>query len=247
MAERVRVTTDCDGLRAAHAGSEKLVRFGVGSELPLLRDDDRDFYEVAFAGQPIFLPKSCAFRIESSLGGETSAILQPPAQRLTLPVAPAPASAARPVRRRYRRPRSRSDNGWVITAARVTGLVIGLIMAAIGVGPIIAAALSVLSPDTGIGTGYGIGLAGGGVLAISLALVRITYRSLLQLILGLSGLVLAIGGFQLLIIAIPLVRMTGIDIDADRAKLAFPIEGGVLLALGIAMVVFALVRWLRNP
>ena len=247
MAERVRVTTDCDGLRAAHAGSEKLVRFGVGSELPLLRDDDRDFYEVAFAGQPIFLPKSCAFRIQSSLGGEASTILQPPAQRLALPVAPAPVSAARPVRRRYRRPRSRSDNGWVITAARVTGLVIGLIMAAIGVGLIIAAAPSVLSPDTGIGTGYGIGLAGGGVLAISLALVRITYRSLLQLILGLSGLVLAIGGFQLLIIAIPLVRMTGIDIDADRAKLAFPIEGGVLRALGIAMVVFALVRWLRNP
>lgn len=68
MASRVRVTQDCDGLTIAHETGPRIVRFGAGSELPLLRSDDRDFYKVAYEGQPVFVAKACSAIIEGPEG-----------------------------------------------------------------------------------------------------------------------------------------------------------------------------------
>ena len=238
MAERIRITTDCDGLRSAHPDSEKLYRFAAGSELPLLRDDDRLFYQVAVGGRPAFVLRSCAVRIEADAGGEASAVLSPPTAQAAIPIAIAqspPTTTKAP--RRW---------GWFFTLLRLAALLTGLGMVMGGVGMIIGAAPSVLAPESDIGAGVGLGIGGAIVLALGLVLVRLTFRPFLQAVLTLTGLSFAIGGFELLVFAVPLVRMSSVDIDPDRARVAFPTSGAILLVLGVAMVFFALVRWLRN-
>lgn len=60
----VRIAVDCDGLGAPDSAGPKLYDFCRGSELPLLRDDDRDFFKVAYEGRPVFVAKSCCVGIE---------------------------------------------------------------------------------------------------------------------------------------------------------------------------------------
>ncbi len=66
MAARVRITEECDGLAIPHTDGPRLYRFGSGSELPLLRADDREFYKVAYDGRPVFVAKSCCLHIEDA-------------------------------------------------------------------------------------------------------------------------------------------------------------------------------------
>ena len=240
MAERIRITTDCDGLRTAQPDSEKLYRFAAGSELPLLRDDDRFFYNVAVGGRPAFVLRSCAVRIEADAGGAAAAVLPPPTAQGAIPTAVAqsrPLATTKAPRRR----------GWFFTLLRLAALLTGLGMVMGGFAMIIGAAPSVLAPESDIGAGVALGIGGAIVLALGLVLIRLTFRPLLQAVLGLAGLSLAIGGFELLVFAIPLVRMSSVDIDPDRVRVAFPISGAILLVLGVAMALFALLRWLRNP
>ncbi len=70
MAEQIRIVADCDGLRDPHAAAERLFRFGAGSELRLLRDNDKYFYKVAFRDRVVFVPKPCAVRADSSVANE---------------------------------------------------------------------------------------------------------------------------------------------------------------------------------
>ena len=237
MAERIRIITACDGLIAAHAGSQMLCRLQAGTELPLLRDDDRDFYKVAFAGRPVFVAKTAAERFDADAG--------PPAAILSASTAPMPASAPTVVRRA--RPVRARSNGGVPVPVRVIGFLIGLGMVLTGVGMIIAAAPSVLSPESEVGLGYGLGLGGAGLLAVAATVIWFTFRPVLQFVLMLTGVVLAIGGFELLVFAVPLVRMTSADIDPDRARLALPVAGLALMVVGGGMAALALARWLRNP
>ena len=241
MAERIRITTECDGLRSAHSDSEKLYRFAAGSALPLLRDDDRLFYNVAFGGQSVFVLRSYAVRIEAD-AGEAAAVLPPPTAQADAGIPAAIARSRPPATTTAPR---RWD--WLFTLLRLAALLTGLGMAMGGVGMIIAAAPIVISPESDIGAGVGLGIGGAIVLALGLVLVRVTFRPLLQAVLGLAGLSLAIGGFELLVFAIPLVRMSSADIDPDRVRVAFPTSGAIILLLGVAMFLFALVRWLRNP
>ena len=229
MAERIRITTDCDGLSSAHPDSEKLYRLDAGSELSLLRDDDRFFYQVALGGRPAFVLRSCAVRIEA----DTAAVL-PPAPNAAITIAQA-------------RPPAPKRWGWLFTLVRLAAFLTGLGMVIGGVAMIIAAAPSVLVPESNVGTGVALGIGGAIMLALGLGLVRLTFRPFLQAALALAGLSLAIGGFELLVFAIPLVRMSSVDIDPDRVRIAFPTSGAILLVVGVAMVLFALVRWLRNP
>ena len=126
-------------------------------------------------------------------------------------------------------------------------LIVGLVMVAVGIGLVIAAVPSVLSLDDELSTAYGLAIGGGGALAVGLGLVRLTFRSLLQFIVLLSGFALVVGGIELLIFSIPLSRMSGSEIDVDRARTALPAAGGILVAVGGTMALFAVVRWLRNP
>jgi hypothetical protein len=70
MPHAVRITRDCDALARARADSERLGYVQAGSILPLLREDERHYYKVAFADSPAFVPKSCADIVDS---GETPA------------------------------------------------------------------------------------------------------------------------------------------------------------------------------
>ena len=237
MAEQIRIISDCDGLIAAHAGSQILVRLGAGTELRLLRDDDRDFYKVAFAGRPVFVAKPAATLVE---GDEDTEAWVLPGSRPS-PPAPRPAGVrrARPIRRR--------GGGGVPMPVRVIAFVIGLGMVISGVGLLIAAAPSVIAPESEVSLGYGLGLGGVGLLAVAATVIWFTFRPALQFVLMLTGVILAIGGFELLVFAVPIVRMTSADIDPDRAKLALPIAGIALLVAGVTLTAVALARWLRNP
>ena len=66
MPTTVRVTEDCQALAYPRADSERRGRVRAGSILPLLREDDREYYKVAFGGRPAFVPKSCADRVVSA-------------------------------------------------------------------------------------------------------------------------------------------------------------------------------------
>ncbi|MCH7811211.1 MAG: hypothetical protein IH958_01115 [Chloroflexi bacterium] len=65
MADKIEITSDCDGLGNPHPDGEKLCGVKAGSVLLLLQDYDRDYYKVAFSGRPVFVPKSCGVRVES--------------------------------------------------------------------------------------------------------------------------------------------------------------------------------------
>ncbi len=233
MAERIRIITDCDVLRSPNPQGDRLARLGAGSDLPLLRDEDAGYYKVAYGGQPVFVAKSHCVKLEADTGGGAAGTVVPPTGQ-TVAMRPAPA-----VRRRH-------GNG-SLTILRVLALIIGLGMAAAGVGMIIAPGFAVVLTDTSVDLGYTIGIIGGALLAGGLLLIRLAFRPLLQLALILGGIALAIGGAELLLFAIPLSRMSGGDIDTDRAGTALPIAGGILLGLGIAMALVAALRWLGNP
>lgn len=81
MAHGIETTSDCDGLRSAHPDAEKLHRIAAGSVLQLLREDERDYYKVAYEGRPVFVPKSAGVRVEVSrqdLAPPTSEQIHPP-------------------------------------------------------------------------------------------------------------------------------------------------------------------------
>ena len=71
----IRITSDCPGLENASPDSAVVCEIAAGSFLQLLRDDDRDYYKVAFQREPVFVPKSSAEPVES---GETREILAVP-------------------------------------------------------------------------------------------------------------------------------------------------------------------------
>lgn len=71
--DKIQITHDCDALGAASSQSQVLFQVGAGSILPLLRDEDRDYFKVTVQGQPVYVPKSNSERIES---GETREILE---------------------------------------------------------------------------------------------------------------------------------------------------------------------------
>lgn len=75
MPTMIQITTDCDALSTAHLTAEKGDHVLQGSILRLLRDEDRDYWKVAFRGRPVFIPKSCGVRVEArqskELGGAT--------------------------------------------------------------------------------------------------------------------------------------------------------------------------------
>ncbi len=58
--ERVRITKACDALDRPHPTGRKLCRFEPGTVLRLLREDEREFYKVAYLGMPVFVPRACA-------------------------------------------------------------------------------------------------------------------------------------------------------------------------------------------
>ena len=65
MPNVVCVTRDCEVLAQARPDGEPLGRVPAGSVLPLLREDERAYYRVAFSGRPAFVPRSCADRVAS--------------------------------------------------------------------------------------------------------------------------------------------------------------------------------------
>jgi RsiW-degrading membrane proteinase PrsW (M82 family) len=250
MAERIRIVSDCDGLRGPQPDAEKLYRFGSGSELPLLRDDDKYFYKIAYRGRVVFVAKQCAARADSSVAGDAVFV---PSASLPTPFGDEPGgttTTAGAVAATAPLPRTngRSPGGnWFPTLVRVLVFLTGLGMAFGGVGMAIAAAPSVLPVDGSVSVAYGLGLGGATLLALGLAAVRLTFRPLLQFVLALGGLALAIGGIELLILAIPVGEMTQAEIDPDRGRTALTVGGAVFAALGLAMALLAFVRWLRNP
>ena len=73
MPEAVRVTKDCYALTHPRPDSERAGLVKAGSALLVLREEERDYYKVAFGGQPVFIPRSCAVH----LGPEEAAALGP--------------------------------------------------------------------------------------------------------------------------------------------------------------------------
>jgi hypothetical protein len=62
LSEAVRATADCQALIHARPDSDRVGLVKAGSVLLLLREEEQDYYKVAFSGRPVFIPKSCAVR-----------------------------------------------------------------------------------------------------------------------------------------------------------------------------------------
>jgi RsiW-degrading membrane proteinase PrsW (M82 family) len=233
MADRIRMTQDCDALAQPNVGGERVARLGAGSELPLLRADDREFYKAVLDGRPVFVPRATSTAIDGAFS-DAALIVTPGGgtRESVLPAAPAVRSG--PWR-------------WAARLLRLLGCLIGISVASTGIGFMIAAAPIVLSPDAAVDNGVGAGVGGALALAGGAVVVRLAYRPLLQFVLLLSGIALAIGGVELLIFAIPLARVSEFDVDQDKARLAMPLAGALLASLGAAIIAVVAVRWWRDP
>ncbi len=251
MAPGVRITSDCDGLSTPYHGGPQLYRFGRGSELPLLRDDDRDFYKVAYDGQPIFVAKSCGVRIEDvaigdplfvppttpafvAITSEASAILAPSA---AVGAALGRLEPYQPVER-VRQP------GWLSTTLRGLGLIGALVSLASGSGLVITAGLQ--GASTNNNAVASVGITGAVAVLFGFVLVYVCHRPLLEFAVALGGVAFVLGGCWLLIAWIPLSEMRPGDFDPDKARTALLLAAAVLVPLGFVMLAPLVIR-LRDP
>jgi hypothetical protein len=215
---RLRIATDTTAFEHPSAGSAVLTRFGAGSVVPLIGDGDALFFQVAYQGRTMYVPRTSGVDIAAQ-----DVVFVPPAAE---------------------RPRHRESG--MAAFWRIALLVAGVALAATGVGLVIAAAPVASQIENSGREGVAFGVGGAIALLAGLSLIRLTYRPALQFALVVTGFVLAFAGGQLLLLAIPMSKMDPFDIDPERAKVAMTWAGALLAIIGTALAAFVVVGWVRS-